>query len=103
MSRLQLIEQKLLTIDSAGFQNLCDAYLTRRTQEIRSLNRTGSQFGKQKTVKGTPDTFFRLEDDRLQFVEFTTKADDILKKIKEDLDKCVDEDKIGIPKTELIS
>lgn len=101
MSRLQLIEQKLLTIDSAGFQNLCDAYLTRRTQEIRSLNRTGSQFGKQKTVKGTPDTFFRLEDDRLQFVEFTTKADDILKKIKEDLDKCVDEDKIGIPKTEV--
>lgn len=101
MSRLQLIEQKLQAIDGAGFQNLCDAYLTRRTQEIRSLNRTGSQFGKQKTVKGTPDTFFRLEDGRLQFVEFTTQADDILKKIKEDLDKCVDESKIGIPKEDV--
>lgn len=101
MSRLQLIEQKLLAINSAEFQNLCDAYLTRRTQEIRSLNRTGSQLGKQKTVKGTPDTFFRLEDDRLQFVEFTTQADNVVKKIKEDLDKCIDESKIGIPKNEV--
>lgn len=57
-------------IDSAAFQNLCDIYLPFKEQEFASINRTGSQFGKQKTVKGTPDTFFRLADGSLRYVEF---------------------------------
>lgn len=95
--RLKLIEQQLLGIDSAAFQNLCDIYLKLREGEFKSFNRTGSQFGKQKTVKGTPDTFFRLDDDTLSFVEFTTKADNITFKIKDDIDKCLDSSKTGIP------
>ena len=63
--RLQLIEQKLLAIDGAEFQNLCDTYLTLREDEYTSLNRTGSQLGKQKTIVGTPDTFLRLSDNKL--------------------------------------
>jgi len=75
--RLKLIEQQLLGIDSAAFQNLCDIYLALREQELASINRTGSQFGKQKTTKGTPDTFFH--------------------KIKEDIDKCLDPTKTSVP------
>lgn len=95
--RLKLIEQQLLGIDSAAFQNLCDIYLAFREQELASINRTGSQFGKQKTVKGTPDTFFRLADGSLRYVEFTTKADGLVDKIKEDIDKCLDQTKTGVP------
>jgi len=95
--RLKLIEQQLLGIDSAAFQNLCDIYLAFREQEFASINRTGSQFGKQKTVKGTPDTFFRLTDGSLRYVEFTTKADGLVDKIKEDIDKCLDPIKTGVP------
>lgn len=95
--RLKLIEQQLLGIDSAAFQNLCDIYLAFREQELASINRTGSQFGKQKTVKGTPDTFFRLADGSLRYVEFTTKADGLVDKIKEDIDKCLDPTKTGVP------
>jgi hypothetical protein len=95
--RLKLIEQQLLGIDSAEFQNLCDIYLAFREQELASINRTGSQFGKQKTVKGTPDTFFRLADGSLSYVEYTTKADGLVDKIKEDIDKCLDPTKTGIP------
>ncbi|HRO86136.1 MAG TPA: hypothetical protein PK110_15030 [Niabella sp.] len=95
--RLKLIEQQLLGIDSAAFQNLCDIYLAFREQEFASINRTGSQFGKQKTVKGTPDTFFRLADGSLRYVEFTTKADGLVDKIKEDIDKCLDPTKTGVP------
>lgn len=95
--RLKLIEQQLLGIDSAAFQNLCDIYLAFREQELASINRTGSQFGKQKTVKGTPDTFFRLADGSLRYVEFTTKADGLVDKIKEDIDKCLDSTKTGVP------
>ena len=95
--RLKLIEQQLLGIDSAAFQNLCDIYLAFREQELTSISRTGSQFGKQKTVKGTPDTFFRLADGSLRYVEFTTKADGLVDKIKEDIDKCLDPTKTGVP------
>ncbi len=95
--RLKLIEQQLLGIDSAAFQNLCDIYLAFREQELASINRTGSQFGKQKTVKGTPDTFFRLADGSLRYVEYTTKADGLVDKIKEDIDKCLDPTKTGVP------
>ena len=56
--RLILIEQKLIGIDSSTFQTLCDLYLNLREEGISSFNRIGSQFGKQKTIKGTPDTLF---------------------------------------------
>lgn len=99
--RLKLIEQQLIGIDSAAFQNLCDVYLALREQEFASINRTGSQFGKQKTVKGTPDTFFRLSDSSLRYVEFTTKEDGLVAKIKEDIDKCLDPSKTGVPADEV--
>ena len=99
--RLQLIEQKLLAIDSAGFQNLCDTYLLLREEEFISFNRTGSQSGKQKTIKGTPDTFYRLANGTLGFVEYTTQHDSITKKVIEDIEKCLDETKTSVPATEI--
>ncbi|MBN1617892.1 ATP-binding protein [Candidatus Dojkabacteria bacterium] len=99
--RLKLIEQQLISIDSAAFQNLCDIYLAFREQELVSINRIGSQFGKQKTIKGTPDMFFRLSDGSLRYVEYTTKAESIVEKIKEDIDKCLDQTKTGIPATDV--
>lgn len=101
--RLKLIEHQLLSIDSASFQNLCDIYLALREQELASINRTGSQLGKQKTVKGTPDTFFRLADGSLRYVEYSTKADNLVGKIKDDIEKCLDATKTGIPATEIHS
>lgn len=95
--RLQSIEQKLTAIDPAGFQNLCDAYLILRENEYSSLNRTGSQLGKQKTILGTPDSFVRLENNRLAYIEYTTQTDSKVSKIKDDIDKCLDESKTGVP------
>jgi hypothetical protein len=94
--RLKLIEQQLLGIDGAAFQNLCDTYLYLREESVTSISRIGSQFGKQKTVKGTPDTFFRLQDGTLRYVEYTTQAGSLVGKIKEDIDKCLDEKKTGV-------
>ncbi len=88
--RLIIIEKKILSLGSAAFQNLCDTYLFLREQELASINRLGSQFGKQKTIKGTPDTFLRLADGSLRLVEYTTKADRLVVKIKADIDKCLD-------------
>lgn len=99
--RLQLIEQKLIAIDPAGFQNLCDAYLILRESEYSSLNRTGSQLGKQKTKFGTPDSFIRLEDNKLAYIEYTTQAESKVGKIKGDIDKCLDKSKTGVPPEKL--
>lgn len=99
--RLQLIEQKLVALDSAAFQNLCDLYLALRDREFLSFNRGGSQLGKQKTTKGTPDTYYRLQSGALRYVEYTTKQDDIVNKIKGDIDSCLNPIKTGVPANEV--
>lgn len=101
LGRLILIEQKLIGIDSSTFQTLCDLYLNLREHGISSFNRVGSQFGKQKTIKGTPDTFFRTDSGKLRYVEFTTKSDNVVKKLKEDIDKCLDSKLTKIPKKDI--
>lgn len=93
--RLQLTETQLLSINPAAFQNLCDAYLKLEENSLLSFNKPGSQFGKQKTTSGTPDTVFRRADGSLLFIEHTTKADDILGKIRGDIDSCVNLAKTG--------
>ncbi|KAF9658507.1 hypothetical protein ABHQ57_10970 [Tenacibaculum sp. ZH5_bin.1] len=94
--RLQLIEKKLLSIDSSGFQNLCDTYLALREDEYLSMNRSGSQLGKQKTIVGTPDTFLRLLNNKLAYVEHTTQSSSLISKIKDDINKCLNESKTGV-------
>ena len=89
--RLQEIENRLHQINSARFQNLCDTYLVLREREFSSIERTGSQFGKEKTVKGTPDSFIRLSNNKLGYVEHTTQSSSLPEKMKEDIDKCLDE------------
>lgn len=94
--RLQLIEQKLIAINPAEFQNLCDTYLILRENKYTSFTRIGTHFGKQKTVLGTPDSFVRLEDNKLTYIEYTTQADSIVPKIIDDINKCLDESKTGV-------
>lgn len=89
--RLQHIENRLSQINSARFQNLCDTYLVLREREFSSIERTGSQLGKEKTIKGTPDSFIRLSDNKLGYVEHTTQSSSLTKKITEDIDKCLDQ------------
>jgi hypothetical protein len=99
--RLKLIEEKLKAIDGSEFQGLCDSFLYARDNEFISFNRIGSQIGKEKTIPGTPDTYFRLADGRLVFVEYTTQNDNLPNKIKDDINKCVDESKTGVPSEEI--
>ena len=57
MSRLQTIENALASINETVFQELCDSFLILKNENYRAFSRVGSQSGKQKTIKGTPDTF----------------------------------------------
>ncbi|STD59668.1 nSTAND3 domain-containing NTPase [Empedobacter falsenii] len=96
MSRLQAIENGLSSINQAAFQNLCDSFLTLRNSNYSSFSRTGSQTGKQKTIKGTPDTFLLLPNGKYIFVEYSTNVSAGVLKLQDDIKKCIDTKKTGI-------
>ncbi len=99
--RLQLIEQKILGLEGGPFQRLCDVFLIRRLDNLISFERIGSKLGKQKTTKGTPDTYYRLGDGSLRCVEFTTTEKDLVIKLKKDIDSCLDFKKTKISINEI--
>lgn len=101
MSKLQSIEQALIEINETIFQELCDSYLVLRNENYSAFSRTGSQSGKQKTRKGTPDSFLLLPNGKYIFVEYSTNVSSGLKKLKEDIEKCLDEEKTGISKEDI--
>jgi hypothetical protein len=96
MNRLQAIEAALATINQAAFQDLCDSFLALRNPNYAAFSRTGSQSGKQKTVKGTPDSFLLLPNGKFIFVEYSTNITTGISKLEEDIKKCLDTAKTGI-------
>lgn len=96
MGKLQTIENALSAINETVFQELCDSFLILKNNNYRSFSRTGSQSGKQKTVKGTPDTFLILPNGNYIFVEYSTNISAGLSKLKQDINKCIDTKKTGI-------
>lgn len=97
MSRLQAIENAISTINPAVFQEMCDSFLALRNANYSAFSRTGSQSGKQKTTKGTPDTFLLLPNGKYIFVEYSTNVTDGVSKLIADINKCIDTSKTGIP------
>ncbi len=97
MIRLQAIEKALSSINQAAFQELCDSFLALRNNNYSAFSRTGSQSGKQKTVKGSPDTFLLLPNGKYIFVEYSTNISAGLSKLEDDIKKCIDPNKTGIP------
>lgn len=96
MTKVQKIEDALKQINETVFQELCDAYLLRTQEDIRSFGRTGSQRGKQKTTRGTPDSYFLLSNGSYGFVEVTTNISN-KNKLAEDIAACFDSKKAKIP------
>ena len=97
---IETIKQKILELDAGSFQNLCDSYLSKiGYQDIVSL---GGKAGTRKTTLGTPDTYFSTPDGKYIFVEYTTQTRDLFKKIKKDLDKCLDESETNISHNDIL-
>lgn len=95
MANIESIKQKILQLDAGSFQNLCDTYL----YKIGYINivSLGGEAGTRKTTSGTPDTYFNTSDGKYIFVEYTTQRASLFTKIKNDLVKCLDTSKTGVP------
>ncbi|MEQ8928190.1 MAG: hypothetical protein RLO81_20410 [Fulvivirga sp.] len=96
MSKVQNIAGRLIEINDAIFQELCDAFLILRNHNYRAFSRSGSVPNKQKTRKGTPDSFLLLPNGRYLFMEATTIENKLVDKLLEDIKKCFDTKKTGI-------
>src|SRR6185503_10338362 len=95
MSKLTLIEKELDSINPAGFQRLCDSYLKKRGYE--HINPLGLLIGVDKVVIGTPDTLIPRLDGKYDFAEYSTHQRGLASKFADDIAKCFDESKTGIP------
>lgn len=97
MSKIHLIEKKLLAINGDRFQDFCNDYFFYIGHHF--LTTTGSVIAKQKSRKGTPDCYIPCDDGYI-FVEYTTKerlgkAKSFFKKLSKDVDDCFNESKIN--------
>ncbi len=95
MSKINQIQNELSSLDGGTFQKLADAYLHAKGYE--QINSIGSVIGANKVRKGTPDSLIVLPNGKYIFAEYTTQKDEVGKKFKEDLEKCLNEQKTGIP------
>ncbi len=96
MSEIHQIEQKLQEIGDAVFQELCDHILFLEETEWQLVSKLGSVLGRDKTRKGTPDTFFMNSRGHYVFVEHSTNLTDKDKKLAKDIGKCLDSSITGV-------
>ncbi len=101
MGKLQQIEFELISINDAVFQDLCDDYISATEPDCHTkIHRSGSVAGKQKSKKGTPDSYYTVSNGNYVLCQYTTQASEpkaaLLKKIREDIDACADKRKTGI-------
>ncbi len=94
MARITIIKDKIRQMNQASFQIMCDDYLNKKG--YKNIVSLGTMTGAEKTTRGTPDTYVSFSDGKYTFIEYTVQQKSVAKKIKEDIEKCLDENKTGI-------
>lgn len=105
MNFIKQIEANLKGINQARFQDLINHLLHIRGNKF--IGAPGSVIGKEKTSKGTPDSFF-IHGAKYVFVECTTQekldgSKTFIEKLLKDVEHCFDEEKSGIRNTDIES
>lgn len=93
MSKITQIERELLVVNDSIFHRLCSAFIHYKFNY--NVTDKGLVKGKDKPVKGTPDSYI-LDNGKTLFVEITTQEKGVYEKFKKDIDKCSDFLKKGI-------
>lgn len=96
MSKINMIQNKLVGLNGGEFQKLMDAYFSKKYKG--TLYTIGSVMGNNNTKTGTPDTLIKPNIGNYIFIEYTVQKNNIVSKFKDDIFKCLDEEKTGISK-----
>ena len=100
MSIISSIENAIIQLGPGEFSKLCDTFLSRQDQ-YGSILGLGMKSGTLKTTIGNPDTYFRKQNGKYVFVAYTTTQTGIYKKLKDDIEKCLDHEKTKLPVEEI--
>ena len=103
MNTITQIEKGLIAINQASFQTLINHLL--HLEGNKFIGSPGAVVGKEKTSKGTPDSFF-VNGDNYIFVECTTKerigdSKSFFDKLSKDIDHCFNESVTTIKKEKI--
>lgn len=103
MNTLTQIENAIIAINQASFQTLINHLLYLRGNKF--IAAPGAVVGKEKTSKGTPDSFF-VNEEKYIFVECTTQerlgeSKSFFKKLSKDIDHCFKEEATTIEKEKI--
>ena len=97
MSDYKTIERELLGIGQAEMQNIVFQILDKQYTPTNIVN-LGSARGVQTTRYGTPDVFLQLSNGNYIYAEVTIQKNQLLDKIKKDIEKCKENAKILLDK-----
>lgn len=98
--KIHQIRERLTLCNPTIFQELCDSLLALQNKNYKAFSRSGAHKTKQKTTRGTPDSYFLFNNGKYLFVEATTrehKGNELINKLRSDINSCLDEEKTGIP------
>lgn len=103
MNTITQVENALKAINQASFQTLVNHLLY--LQGNKFIGAPGAVVGKEKTSKGTPDSFF-VNEEKYIFVECTTQerlgeSKSFFEKLSKDIDHCFKEDVTTIEKEKI--
>lgn len=94
---LELVEKAIANLDAGQFQNLSRAFINKELKNY-SCQANGSMIGSVKTTISHPDCLFiNNSDNKFVMVECTTQQTGLGKKLKSDIDACIDETQTKIP------
>lgn len=99
MSVITDIKRRIQELGPAEFQEFCDTLISKHG--FGTVHGYGMKAGTGKTTIGNPDSYFRKENGKYVFVAYTTQEQSIYTKLKEDIDKCLDQQKTGLPISEI--
>lgn len=89
MTRINIIQNKIIEMEGGIFQNLCDGYLYKKYQ-FKNIHSLGSQEGTNKTTRGVPDSYIRHEDGTYTFIMYGHQKS-YKNKISDDIKECLED------------
>ena len=95
MGNQNQIKSKLLEMEGGKFQRLCENWLYR--EGFKNIHSIGMMKTTDRVVKGTPDCLIMQENGKYIFAECTVQQKRLANKLEDDISKCFDEARTGIP------
>lgn len=89
VNKVRTIERKFLELSPSDYQRLCDEYLTLKLRK-NNIVPLGTMDGASKTTKGTPDSYFVLDNGMYILIQYGSNERNALSKIDGDIKKCID-------------